>query len=38
MEELANLLDPGNEAFRNLLKDCRCGFSHEEGEKSVKEI
>ena len=33
MEELANLLDPGNEAFRNLLKDCRCGFSHEEGGK-----
>jgi DNA-binding MarR family transcriptional regulator len=32
MEELANLLDPGNEAFRNLLKDCRCGFSHEESE------
>ena len=31
MEELANLLDPGNEAFRNLLKVCRCGFSHEEG-------
>jgi DNA-binding MarR family transcriptional regulator len=38
MEELANLLDPGNEAFRNLLKDCRCGFSHEEGEKNIKEI
>jgi DNA-binding MarR family transcriptional regulator len=33
MEELANLLDPGNEAFRNLLKVCRCGFSHEESEK-----
>jgi DNA-binding MarR family transcriptional regulator len=33
MEELANLLDPGNESFQNLLKVCRCGFSHEEGEK-----
>jgi DNA-binding MarR family transcriptional regulator len=33
MEELANLLDPGNEAFQNLLKVCRCGFSHEDGEK-----
>jgi DNA-binding MarR family transcriptional regulator len=33
MEELANLLDPGNEAFQNLLKVCRCGFSHKEGEK-----
>ena len=33
MEELANLLDPANEAFRNLLNVCRCGFSHEEGEK-----
>jgi len=36
MEELANLLDPGSEAFRNLLKDCRCGFSHEDGEKKYK--
>lgn len=33
MEELANLLDPGNEAFRNLLKICRCGFTHQESEK-----
>ena len=33
MEELANLLDPENEAFRNLLKVCRCGFSYEEGQK-----
>jgi len=33
IEELANLLDPGNAAFQNLLKVCRCGFSHEEGEK-----
>ena len=33
MEELANLLDPANEAFRNLLNVCRCGFSHEKGEK-----
>lgn len=30
MEELANLLDPGNEAFQNLLKVCRCGFSGKE--------
>ena len=29
MAELANLLDPGNQAFRNLLKDCRCGFFDE---------
>ena len=28
MEELANLLDPANEAFQNLLKVCRCGFTH----------
>jgi len=33
MEELANLLDPGNTAFQNLLKVCRCGFSHEDGQK-----
>jgi DNA-binding MarR family transcriptional regulator len=33
MEELAKLLDPGNEAFRNLLKVCRCGFSDEESQK-----
>ena len=33
IEELANLLDPENEAFRNLLKVCRCGFAHEEGQK-----
>ena len=33
IEELANLLDPGNAAFRNLLQDCRCGFSHEESKK-----
>jgi DNA-binding MarR family transcriptional regulator len=32
MEELANLLDPGNKAFQNLLKVCRCGFSNKEGE------
>ncbi|NIV98778.1 MarR family transcriptional regulator [Candidatus Saccharibacteria bacterium] len=38
MEEFANLLDPGNEAFRNLLKDCRCGFSHEEGEKNKGDL
>ena len=38
MEELANLLDPGNEAFRNLLKDCRCGFSHEEGENNKGDL
>jgi DNA-binding MarR family transcriptional regulator len=36
MEELANLLDPKNEAFHNLLKDCRCGFSHEKGKKKSK--
>ncbi len=28
MEELANLLDPTNEAFQNLLKVCRCNFTH----------
>ena len=28
MEELANLLDPTNEAFQNLLKDCRCNYAH----------
>jgi hypothetical protein len=33
IEELANLLDPGKEAFQNLLKVCRCGFSYEEGQK-----
>ena len=33
IEELANLLDPGNAAFQNLLKVCRCGFSHEESKK-----
>jgi len=33
MEELAKLLDPGNEAFQNLLKVCRYGFSHKESEK-----
>ena len=32
MEELANLLDPANEAFRNLLNVCRCGFSLQEGQ------
>jgi hypothetical protein len=26
MEELANLLDPQNEAFQKLLKVCRCGI------------
>ena len=38
MEELAKLLDPENEAFRNLLKVCRCGFSKEEAGKNIKEI
>jgi DNA-binding MarR family transcriptional regulator len=33
MEELANLLDPGNEAFQQLLKGCRCKVSHGEGKK-----
>ena len=33
LEELANLLDPGNDAFQNLLKVCRCGFSDKEGQK-----
>ena len=33
MEELANLLDPANEAFQNLLKVCRCGFSRDKGQK-----
>ena len=26
MEELADLLNPGNEAFQKLLKGCRCGI------------
>ncbi|MGD2188085.1 MAG: MarR family transcriptional regulator [Desulfobacterales bacterium] len=33
LEELANLLDPGNEAFQNLLKVCRCGFSRKADQK-----
>jgi hypothetical protein len=33
MEELANLFEPGNEAFQNLLKVCHCGFSQQEVEK-----
>jgi DNA-binding MarR family transcriptional regulator len=33
MEELANLLDPGNESFQKLLKGCRCSVLHAEGEK-----
>ena len=33
MEELANLLDPQNEAFQKLLEDCRCGCGEEESEK-----
>ena len=33
IEELANLLDPANQAFQSLLEDCRCGFSHEESKK-----
>jgi DNA-binding MarR family transcriptional regulator len=32
MEEMAKLLDPGNEAFQNLLKVCRCGLSQKEGQ------
>ena len=32
MEELANLLDPANEAFQQLLKGCRCNIYHEEVE------
>ena len=27
MEELANLLNPNNEAFQKLLQGCRCGIS-----------
>lgn len=27
MEELANLLNPNNEAFLELLKECRCGIT-----------
>ena len=27
MEEVAELLNPGNEAFQKLLKGCRCGIS-----------
>jgi DNA-binding MarR family transcriptional regulator len=30
MEELANLLDPENEAFQQLLKGCRCGVLTDE--------
>ena len=26
MEELADLLNPGNEAFQKLLQGCRCGI------------
>jgi DNA-binding MarR family transcriptional regulator len=37
MEELANLLDPGNEAFRNLLKDCRCGFNLRSGSRARRQ-
>jgi DNA-binding MarR family transcriptional regulator len=33
IEELANLLNPSNEAFRALLKGCRCDISKETGEK-----
>lgn len=33
MEELANLLDPENEAFQQLLKGCRCGVFHRESDK-----
>jgi DNA-binding MarR family transcriptional regulator len=29
MEEVAELLNPGNEAFQKLLKRCRCGISGE---------
>jgi hypothetical protein len=29
MEEVAELLNPGNEAFQKLLKGCRCGISGE---------
>lgn len=32
MEELANLLDPQNEAFQKLLKDCRCGCVEEKNK------
>ena len=33
MEELANLLDPGNEAFQQLLKGCRCSVFQGEAKK-----
>jgi DNA-binding MarR family transcriptional regulator len=33
MEELANLLDPQNEAFQKLLEDCQCGSVEEESRK-----
>jgi len=33
IEELANLLNPANEAFRALLKGCRCDISQGTGEK-----
>ena len=29
MEEIAEILNPGNEAFQKLLKGCRCGISGE---------
>jgi hypothetical protein len=35
MEELAELLNPGNEAFQKLLQGCRCGIP--EGITKTKE-
>lgn len=33
MEELANLLDPQNQAFQRLLEGCSCGCIEKESEK-----
>jgi hypothetical protein len=34
MEDLANLFDPQNEAFQQLLKGCRCNVFQGEAEQS----
>jgi hypothetical protein len=35
MELLANLLSPGNDAFQNLLKGCRCGVLPKEAKHEI---
>ncbi len=37
MEELANLLNPNNEAFQKLLQGCRCGISYDIGKSMGQE-